>query len=128
MVGKGVFLRDGFEVVATEDRFELVVHRLREGPTPSFRDISGVLSDYQGLHVVYAPQCPMLPKSVNDLREMAAEHGLELKVTVLQSAAEAQGAPSYYGVFNLIWNGRLLSDHYVSKGRFKNLLKKEILG
>jgi hypothetical protein len=50
-----------------------------------------------------------------------------LNVTVLKSAREAQNAPSYYGVFNLVWNGRLLSDHYVSKGRFKNLLKQEIL-
>jgi hypothetical protein len=58
---------------------------------------------------------------------MAAEHGLDFKVTVLNSAREAQDAPSYYGVFNLIWNGRLLADHYVSKGRFKNILRKEIL-
>jgi len=43
------------------------------------------------------------------------------------SAREAQNAPSYYGVFNLLWNGRLLADHYVSKGRFKNILRKEIL-
>jgi hypothetical protein len=62
-----------------------------------------------------------------DLSEMAAEHGLELKVTVLKNAREAQNAPSYYGVFSLVWNGRLLADHYVSKGRFKNLLQKEIL-
>jgi len=26
-----------------------------------------------------------------------------------------------------VWNGRLLSDHYVSKGRFRNILRKEIL-
>ncbi|KPJ90711.1 MAG: hypothetical protein AMS18_10210 [Gemmatimonas sp. SG8_17] len=64
---------------------------------------------------------------MNDLSLMAAEHGLDVKVTVLGSAREAQNAPSYYGVFNLLWNGRLLSDHYQSKGRFRNLLKKEIL-
>ena len=69
----------------------------------------------------------MLPKSANDLSEMAAEHGLELKIAAMKTAAEAQNAPSYYGVFNLIWNGRLLSDHYVSKGRFRNILKKDIL-
>ena len=68
----------------------------------------------------------MLPKSVNDLSIMAAEHGLEVKVTVLNSAREAQNAPSYYGVFALVWNGRLLSDHYVSQGRFRNILRKEI--
>jgi hypothetical protein len=64
---------------------------------------------------------------VNDLSEMATEHGLELNVTVLKSAYEAQNAPSYYGVFNLVWNSRLLSDHYVSKGRFKSLLQQEVL-
>ena len=93
-----------------------------------FRDGKGKpLAKYQGLNIVYSAQCPMLPKSVNDLSQMASEHGLELKVTVLNSAQEAQNAPSYYGVFNLVWNGRLLADHYVSKGRFKSILKKEIL-
>jgi len=127
MAGKEVFLRNGFKEVAEADRFQLVIHRLKEGPKPRFRDISGNLAKYQGLNAVYSAQCPMVPKSVNDLAEMAAENGLELKVTVLESAQEAQNAPSYYGVFNLVWNGRLLSDHYVSKGRFKGLLKKEIL-
>jgi len=127
MAGKAVFIRNGFEEIAESDRFRLVIHRLKDGPEPSFRDISKSLAGYQGLNVVYSAQCPMLPKSVNDLSEMAAEHGLELKVTLLNSAREAQNAPSYYGVFNLVWNGRLLADHYVSKGRFKNILKNEIL-
>jgi len=29
-------------------------------------------------------------------------------------------------VFALMWNGRLLSDHYVSRGRFSSLLRNEI--
>jgi len=127
MSGPKVFLRNGFEKIACCDRFKLVIHRLKDGPAPSFRDLSGDLSKYQGLHLVYSAQCPMLPKSVSDLSEMAAENGLTLNVTRLESAQEAQSAPSYYGVFNLLWNGRLLSDHYVSKGRFKNILKKDIL-
>jgi hypothetical protein len=127
MAGKEVFLRNGFEQVAESDRFQLVIHRLKDGPPPRFRDIGANLAKYRGLHIVYAAQCPYLPKSVNDLSDMAAEHGLDLNVTVLESAREAQNAPSYYGVFSLVWNGRLLSDHYVSKGRFKNILRKEIL-
>jgi len=127
MAGKQVFLNNGFAQIAEADRFQLVISRLKKGREPRFRDISGNLAKYRGLHIVYSAQCPMLPKSVNDLSAMAAERGLELKVTVLNSASEAQNAPSYYGVFNLVWNGRLLSDHYVSKGRFKNILRKEIL-
>jgi hypothetical protein len=127
MVGRRVFLLNGFQEIAEEDGFQLLIYRLREGPEPRFRRICESLSKYEGLHVVYSAQCPMLPKSVSDMSNLAAEHGIELKVTVLNSAYEAQRAPSYYGVFNLIWNGRLLSDHYVSGGRFRNLLKKEIL-
>jgi GNAT superfamily N-acetyltransferase len=126
MAGKQVFLKNGFEQIAEADRFQLLIHRLKQGPEPGLRDISGNLAQYRGLHVVYSAQCPMLPKSVNDLSEMAAEQGLELKVTVLNSAREAQDAPSYYGVFSLVWNGRLLSDHYVSKRRFENILRKDV--
>ncbi|MFI5173267.1 MAG: GNAT family N-acetyltransferase [Terriglobia bacterium] len=128
MAGKQIFLKNGFKQIAETDRFQLVVYRLKKGQEPQLRDISSNLAKYRGLHIVYSTQCPMLPKSVNDLSEMAAEHGLKLNVTVLKSPREAQNAPSYYGVFNLVWNGRLLSDHYVSKGRFKNILQKEILG
>jgi hypothetical protein len=105
----------------------LVVHRLKKGPAPRFRDISPKWATSRGLHIVYAAQCPYLPKSVHDVSAMAREHGVNVKVTMLKSAREAQDAPSYYGVFNLLWNGRLLSDHYVSAGRFRSLLKKEIV-
>ncbi len=127
MVGPQVFLNNGFEQVAEADRFQLVVHRLEPGADPRFRDVSVSLAKYRGLHVVYSAQCPMLPKSVNDLSEAAAEHGLELEVTVLESARQAQDAPSWYGVFNLVFEGRLLSDHYVSRRRFENILRQEVL-
>ncbi len=127
MAAKQVFLKNGFVQAAERDRFQLVIRRIRKGPAPRFRDIPPTYAKHRGLHVVFAAQCPYLPKSVNDLSILAREHGLDVKVTVLNSAREAQNAPSYYGVFSLLWKGRLLSDHYVSKGRFKNLLKKEIL-
>ena len=127
MAGEKIFLNNGFTKVAERDRFALVVHSLRKGAKPEFRDIDKYTATYQGLHIVYSNQCPMLLKSVNDVSEMAAQHGIKVRVTALENACEAQNAPSYYGTFSLLWNGRLLSDHYVSKGRFKNILKKEIL-
>ncbi len=127
MAGKQVFLRNEFVQVAERDRFQLLVHRLRDGPEPRFRDLGAKWAKHKGLHIVYSAQCPYLPKSANDISVMAEEHGLKVKVTELRSAREAQDAPSYYGVVSLLWNGQLLSDHYVSKGRFKNMLKEEIL-
>lgn len=126
MASREIFLKHGFEQVAEADRFQMVVHRLRSGPEPTFRDIARNAARYQGLHIVYSAQCPMVPKSVADLSGMAAEHGLDLTVTVLSTPKQAQAAPSYYGVFNLVWNGRVLSDHYVSKGRFRNILRNDI--
>jgi hypothetical protein len=40
---------------------------------------------------------------------------------------EAQAAPSPYAVFNLIYDGRLLADHYISETRLMNILRKEKL-
>jgi GNAT superfamily N-acetyltransferase len=127
MAGKEVFLKNGFQVIDKRDRFQLLIYRLGRGPEPRFREIQDNVPVFPGLHLIYCAQCPMLPKSVADVSEMAAAHGLNCKVTVLKNAREAQNAPSYYGVFSLLWNGRLLSDHYVSTGRFKNLLTQEIL-
>lgn len=127
MAGEPVFLKNGFERVAERDRFQLVIHRLKRGPAPRFRELDRKWEKQRGLHIVYAAQCPYLPKSAADVSAMAKQHGVKVKVTELKSAREAQAAPSYYGVFNLLWNGQLLSDHYVSEGRFRNLLKKEIL-
>ena len=126
MAGKEVFLKNGFQVVGSADRFQMVACRLKDGPEPRFRDLASNGPRSRGLQVVYCNQCPMLSKSVRGLSEVAAEYGLELKVTELKSAREAQCAPSYYGVFNLLWNGRVVADHYVSKTRFKNILREEL--
>lgn len=126
MAGEKIFLNSGFKKVAQCDRFGLVIYPVKKGPEPRFREIGRNARKFRGLHIVYSNQCPMLSKSATDISEMAAEHGLKLRITVLKNAQEAQNAPSYYGSFNLLWNGRLLSDHYVSKGHFRNLLRNEI--
>jgi hypothetical protein len=65
-------------------------------------------------------------KSINDLSLSAKEHGIKLNVTKIMNAKEAQLAPSGFGTFSLIKDGRLLEDHYLSKTRFENILKKEL--
>ena len=44
----------------------------------------------------------------------------------LTSPTEAQNAPSGFGTFSLIKDGKLLEDHYLSKKRFENIIKQEI--
>ena len=59
------------------------------------------LSKYKGLNLVYANQCPLFIKSVDEMKTTAKEFGLELKVSILDSAKKAQQAPSGYGVYSL---------------------------
>jgi ribosomal protein S18 acetylase RimI-like enzyme len=128
MAGKSLFSKNGFIKVANEKpSFELLVHNLRKGPPPSFNDWRGQLANYQGLHFIYSNQCPWVARSIEELTRVAKDHKLSPTITELKTAREAQHAPSIYGTFNLIYDGRLLADHYISKRRFENIINKQIL-
>jgi hypothetical protein len=45
-------------------------------------------------------------------------------VVDLESWSDAQNAPTPYAVFALIYNGRLLADHQISRTRFRNIMSK----
>jgi ribosomal protein S18 acetylase RimI-like enzyme len=121
-----LFLKNGFEITAQSGNYELLVFKLKEGPLPSFNDWAGQLKNYQGLNIVYSNQCPWVARSIPELTEFAQENGLELKITKLETPNQAQNAPSIYSVFNLLYDGKLIIDHYVSTTRFRNIVKKEL--
>lgn len=127
MASKKLFLKLGFQVIEKKDRFELLAYQIKDGPTPKFYDWHQELSKYKGWHLVYADQCPWHEKSVQALTDTASSNGVSLKVKKLTNARAAQKAPSGYGVFNLIKDGQLLADHYISETRFKSILKKELV-
>ncbi len=126
MASKDLFLKNGFELVERDDRFELLAKQLRKGALPKFRDWRTQLAKYKGLNIVYSNQCPWVARSISELSGVAKEKGLDLKVTELKNAKEAQNAPSIYGTFTLIYNGEIFADHYLSNTRFLNILKKEL--
>jgi hypothetical protein len=127
MAGKDLFLKNGFKSVAETGLFNLMVKTLKKGPSPKFRDLEKQLSKYKGLNIIYANQCPWVARSIKDLGEIAKEKGLKLKVTELKNAKQAQNAPSIYATFNLVHNGKLLVDHYISNKRFLNIIEKELI-
>jgi len=127
MAGKDLFLKNEFKSIAsTKPSFELMVKILKEGPLPKFNDWEKQLSKYEGLNIIYSNQCPWVARSIKELNETTKKKGLELKVTELKNAEQAQNAPSLYAVFNLVYNGKLLIDHYISNTRFLNIINKEI--
>lgn len=126
MAGKSLFLKNGFKSVASANpSFELMVKTLAKGTLPKFRDWEKQLSRYKGPNIIYAKQCPWVARFIEELGETVKERGLELKVTELENAAQAQNAPSIYAVFNLVYNGRLLADHYISNRRFLTIIERE---
>jgi hypothetical protein len=126
MAGKELFLKNGFEIVEKADRFELLVTQLKKGPLPKFTNWEQQLNNYQGLNIIYSNQCPWVARSIPELEEIASKNNLELTITELETAKQAQNAPSIYSVFNLVYDGKLITDHYVSNTRFLNILKKEL--
>ncbi len=127
MAGKDLFLKNGFRSVAqAKPSFELMVKTLKKGPLPKFRDSEKQLGKYKGLNIIYSNQCPWVARFINEIDEIVKKKKLKLKIIELKNAKEAQNAPSIYATFNLVYNGKLLVDHYISNTRFLNIINKEI--
>lgn len=127
MTDKRLFEKNGFEQLTKRGRFELLSKKWDPSiPDASLRDWTVIQKDYQGWNLVYADQCPWHEKAVEALWNTAQDHGIELRIKKLTTFKQAQNAPSGFGVFSLLHDGRLLEDHYISATRFQNILKKEM--
>ena len=128
MANKAIFLKNGYEVVAKSGKEQLLVKQFRKSALPVLNDWQAELAKHQGLSMVYSHQCPWVARFIEEVKPFLKKEGLDPTFTHLKTAAQAQTAPSLYGVFNLIYNGKLLADRYISTTRFGNIVKKEIKG
>lgn len=127
MANKQLFEKNGFVITQELDRFELMIKTFEtKQPIPNFNDWTKEQAKYTGWNLVYSDQCPWHDKSVTDLMNCAMDHGFELQIVKLETPKAAQKAPSGFGTFSLLKDGRLLADHYISRTRFENILKKEL--
>ena len=125
IASKALFEKNGYQCVDSSGRFELMVKELVDSrELPFVINWEAQLSSYQGWNLVYSDQCPWNEKSITDLAEVAKDAGIVMKIKKIEHASDAQKAPSGFGVFSLIKDGKLIEDHYISSTRFKNLLKK----
>jgi ribosomal protein S18 acetylase RimI-like enzyme len=128
MARNELFLKNGFSVAETDSAGnDLLIYKLKNGPDPVMNDFKKKLSKYQGLFILYSKQCPWVARMVEEIKESGMAEKLNLQITELKTPNEAQQAPSLYATFNLIYNGKLLADRYISLTRFNNILKKEKL-
>ena len=120
-----IFIKNGFEVVGTAPpAFSLLVKRVQPGPDPAFpEDWDERARAYgPGATVVYADQCPYMPDAVRHAVEAFAARGIDARAVKLESSAEVRArSPSAYGVFGIVYNGQLLTYHYLGKPELRRL-------
>ena len=125
MADADLFLKHGFTLVEAVAPHQLLVKACRKGIAPKLVDCGKQLQKYRGWNIIYSKQCPWVARFIEDVKPIAKQRRVEIKFTEIKSAKDAQKAPSVYAVFNLIKDGRLLVDHYISTTRFANILSKE---
>jgi N-acetylglutamate synthase-like GNAT family acetyltransferase len=123
---KDLFLKNGFREVQASGVFTLLVKQLRKAADPKFKDCDNQLCSYERLKLVYSNQCPWVARFMSELGETIKGKGLKIDVVELKTAEQAQDAPSIYAVFNLVNDGKLLADHYISDTRFLSIVNKEL--
>ncbi len=129
LADRRLFLANAFEPVdkAPPD-YQLLVRKFDLGAVnPTFKEGSDqkLVQYSQGLTIIRSSQCPHIAKFAADIAE-TAENEYHIKPTVvdLECWNDAQNAPTPYAIFALIYNGRLLADHQISRTRFRNIMNK----
>ena len=126
MANRSIFLKSGYKLAATSGKDQLLVKQFKKSSLPSFNDNTEMLKNHEGLSIVYSRQCPWVARCIEEIKPILAKEKLNPEIIEIKTAQEAQNAPSAYGVFNLIYNGKLLADRYTSTTRFSNIIRKEI--
>jgi len=66
----------------------------------------------------------MVPKWVDEIAEASTAMGLEPKVIHIKSAKESRDLPNRYGMFSIIFDGKVIADRPISARRFTNIMNK----
>jgi len=125
MARSDLFFKAGFVSVDRIDPYELLVKKFKQAASdPRFIvDRERVLRRYKkGLTILAADQCPMIVKCVKDIAETSRALGLKTKVVPVNGAKESRELPTPYGVFSIIYDGKLIAERPVSGTRFRNIM------
>jgi N-acetylglutamate synthase-like GNAT family acetyltransferase len=126
ITNKTLFLKNGFEEFDKNGRFELCVKKFdASAPNPKLLKWQDKKVSNKGWSLIYSDQCPWNCSSAETMSSVAKEQGIDLKVSKITSAKDAQNAPTGFGVFNILKDDKEIEDHYISKTRFLNILQKE---
>jgi N-acetylglutamate synthase-like GNAT family acetyltransferase len=126
MAKKDLFIKNDFKIIEEKDSFQLLVNRFNNATMlPTLTNAQDEIKKYKGWHIIYSKQCPWVARFIEEVKPVLKAQNIVIKFHEINNAKEAQKAPSVYSVFNLIKDGKLLADRYISTTRFLNIIKKE---
>lgn len=126
MAEKAIFLKNGYRIVEKSGKEQLLVKEFKKGPLPSINDRESELKKHKKLTFIYSKQCPWVARFIEEVKPILQRENLTPEIIELKTPQQAQHAPSLYGTFNLIYDGKLLADRYISTTRFLNIVREEI--
>ncbi len=102
--------------------FELMARKFTKAPSPTFtRDLEKKARGFgKGLTILRSDQCPYFEDATQALLALARKKGIPSKVIELKTAKEVRAlAPSPYGAYSVILDGRLIPSHYEAREALK---------
>ncbi|MBN1510122.1 MAG: GNAT family N-acetyltransferase, partial [Sedimentisphaerales bacterium] len=127
MAGSDLFIKAGFVPVDRIGPYELLVKKLKRGaPDPRFIvERERLLKRYsKGLTILAADQCTYVSKSVERIAAASRTLGLEPKVVRIGSAKASRELPTPYGVFSVLYDGKLIAARPISATRFMSIMRR----
>ncbi len=133
MAGSDLFIKAGFVLVdriigsseASEASYELLVKKFQKtAPDPRFIVArKRLLKKYRkGLTILATDQCPYVSQTAERIAEAARTLGLKPKVVQVESAKASRELPTPYGVFSIIYDGKLIAHRPISATRFLSIM------
>ena len=127
LAGCSVFLANGFKLADTAPPdYQLLVRKLKaRAPDPVFKGGYERKAARLGknLTIIRSAQCPYIAKFAAEIAQTAEEeYEIKPKTIDLESYSDAQDAPTPYAVFAVVYKGRVLADHQISRTRFRSIM------
>ncbi len=124
-----VFIKNGFSKIDEKNDYILLALSFKKDNKnmPYFADISSNLLKYskENIVITYSAQCPWVAKSITEFKESFESYKIPFNIKELKEYSDIiNWSISPFSVFNLVIDGKTKAEHYISKTRCENILKK----
>lgn len=126
---KDIFIKNNFiEVDQAPYRFELLVHKLRPSPNPSFpKDWAERLKLFNELTILRTQQCPFVDIATDNVLKGAEKLGIRAEVIDIKNREELlKLSPTPYGIYGVVYKNKLISFHRLTVHSVMKRLKEFI--